>query len=1141
MKRYAYVLFTLIVSISLCVAPTANAALSVVQAANCARGGSGTVNCAVSSTGAGSIIVVSVAQVNNGAPTVGDNKGSTYTQEAKGCYSDQAHGCLYLFDLINATSGITNVSTTQTGGNGFTSVVYEISGAATSNAIDGTATGTASAYVSTSTCPIPNQTTTNANDIIVGACQEYYSVASPTFTDVSPWTTATNGKYTGGTGQYDDIMYRIVTSTGSYTPTVLFTPSSGVIYESASIAYKQSAGAGSPPTPNPMSFATVPYGASTTSITMVATTSALGSGDTAPLQYVFNSIATSSVPAGCTNPGTGGASSTQAGTSYTNSGLQTNKCYAYTVLSEDSEATPATTTPSATSSAYTLANAPGTPTLASTGTSTLSFSNNSNSNPSNTQYAIFVSSTSPTDSLFNGFWIDSTGHGTSSNPTWITSSSLPATLSTLQPNTTYTIKVEAENGDSVTTTLSSAGSATTNTGVPGTPTYSGQTSSTPGNVTVNWTAPAGSVSYYNLDNATSANGTYGFVVSTTATSSAQSGLSANTTYWYEVQSVNGSGATSSFSATSSVLTYPNQVSSAPTVPNLTGTSLTLNWIAPTGGGDYYNIATATSSNGTYTTVASSSATSSAVGGLTANTSYWFKVQAANSTGGGLWSPTSTMGTAGLCLLNGENANYALGQSIFTTNASATTQTGLSTSYDVAYDGGSQRLFVADGGNNRVMVFGVGTSSISMGEGASYVLGQSSFTASSSATTQAGLSTPRGVAYDPTYQRLFVADTSNNRVLVFNVATATIANNETSTNVLGQTDFVSSGATTTQAGLSAPSAVSYDAANSRLFVADTSNNRVLVFNVATATISNNENASYVLGQANYTSSTATTTQTGMSGPAGLGYDPTTSRLFVSDKTNSRTLVFDASVGTIANGEGASKVLGQTSFTTTNNTAATSSLSGPGRMDVDTSRQLLFVPDDANRRVMVFSIATSTITNGENASYVIGQADFSGASSNVAQGVTPSPVGSIFDSTNTRLFVAGNTTNRILEFPVGGCSNYVATGTLDSATFDTGVASGTALNSFMWQGTLPLGTSVGFQFAVSNSSSGSWTYYGLNGDTSSYFTGQPNTSISLKTTNPLPDGRSFFSGYRYFRYRATLYADSNQSYTPVVTRVTVNWSP
>ena len=95
-----------------------------------------------------------------------------------------------------------------------------------------------------------------------------------------------------------------------------------------------------------------------------------------------------------------------------------------------------------------------------------------------------------------------------------------------------------------------------------------------------------------------------------------------------------------------------------------------------------------------------------------------------------------------------------------------------------------------------------------------------------------------------------------------------------------------------------------------------------------------------------------------------------------------------------------------------------------------------------------------------------------------------------------------------------------GTLDSATFDTGTSTaGAQLNSVIWHGSLNglLPGAVGFQFAVSNNPSSTWTFTGPLGTTSTndvyVGSGNPNTPIPI--TN-----YTAYSGFRYFRYRIIL---------------------
>ena len=118
------------------------------------------------------------------------------------------------------------------------------------------------------------------------------------------------------------------------------------------------------------------------------------------------------------------------------------------------------------------------------------------------------------------------------------------------------------------------------------------------------------------------------------------------------------------------------------------------------------------------------------------------------------------------------------------------------------------------------------------------------------------------------------------------------------------------------------------------------------------------------------------------------------------------------------------------------------------------------------------------------------------------------------------------------------NYAASGTLDSVVFDTRDTSGAQLNTVLWQGTQPGGTQVGFQIAVSNSSSGPWNFIGPSGDGTTYFIGGPGNPISLQGSN---GSYSLFTGYRYLRYRVILFSDPTGTATPAVNNIIVNWSP
>ncbi len=115
----------------------------------------------------------------------------------------------------------------------------------------------------------------------------------------------------------------------------------------------------------------------------------------------------------------------------------------------------------------------------------------------------------------------------------------------------------------------------------------------------------------------------------------------------------------------------------------------------------------------------------------------------------------------------------------------------------------------------------------------------------------------------------------------------------------------------------------------------------------------------------------------------------------------------------------------------------------------------------------------------------------------------------------------------------------TTSLDSSTFDTGVAGGANLNSVIWQGTLAAGAEVRFKFAGSNSASGPWNFLGPDGTTADAdFYG--NHGLVLPDTS-YPLSYSLHNNFRYFRYRVILVSDQAQQATPRIDDIIVSWSP
>jgi DNA-binding beta-propeller fold protein YncE len=149
--------------------------------------------------------------------------------------------------------------------------------------------------------------------------------------------------------------------------------------------------------------------------------------------------------------------------------------------------------------------------------------------------------------------------------------------------------------------------------------------------------------------------------------------------------------------------------------------------------------------------------------------------------------------------------------------------------NIILDETNHLLFVAEKANNRVLVYNLDVNNHETGPFPNIVLGQTSLSSNASVTTQSGFNAPAALAYDKTNHRLFVSDSGNNRVLIFNTSNLSI--NQAASNVLGQRDFESSLASPMPDGLNNPGRLTFDSQNNQLSVRDEGNNREAIFDLS----------------------------------------------------------------------------------------------------------------------------------------------------------------------------------------------------------------------------------------------------------------------------------------------------------------------
>ncbi|MGC9046982.1 MAG: hypothetical protein ACP5IC_02620 [Minisyncoccia bacterium] len=99
---------------------------------------------------------------------------------------------------------------------------------------------------------------------------------------------------------------------------------------------------------------------------------------------------------------------------------------------------------------------------------------------------------------------------------------------------------------------------------------------------------------------------------------------------------------------------------------------------------------------------------------------------------------------------------------------------------------------------------------------------------------------------------------------------------------------------------------------------------------------------------------------------------------------------------------------------------------------------------------------------------------------------------------------------------------------------------ALNGITWQGLQPNGTCVRFQLAVSDSPTGPWVFYGPGQQQTTYFGDCP--GLGPGYTIPIQQSdRLWISNYRYVVYKVYLFSNLDQTSSPRVDNIILNWSP
>ncbi len=287
-----------------------------------------------------------------------------------------------------------------------------------------------------------------------------------------------------------------------------------------------------------------------------------------------------------------------------------------------------------------------------------------------------------------------------------------------------------------------------------------------------------------------------------------------------------------------------------------------------------------------------------------------------------------------------------------------------------FDNSTQRFFAIDRFANRILVYDSADDRLRDFPEARLAIGQPDFS-----STRRGLGPNRMGAIvaadiDERNQRLFVVDAPNNRVLVFDIAPETLRHDPSAIAVIGQADLESRDPGVGPSKFAGPSSVAYDSSNDRLFVSDSGNNRVLIFDASADNPDGFSAAIAVMGQPDFDSRRPRDSLDQLEAET-IAYDERHQRLFVAEDLEHRVMVYDAHPDRVGGPARAIAVIGQPDTTSTHPAVARDRVAMP-RITVDAETQKLYVSEGfpAGNRVSIFDIAPENLRTGMPASDVIG---------------------------------------------------------------------------------------------------------------------------------------------------------------------------
>ena len=369
------------------------------------------------------------------------------------------------------------------------------------------------------------------------------------------------------------------------------------------------------------------------------------------------------------------------------------------------------------------------------------------------------------------------------------------------------------------------------------------------------------------------------------------------------------------------------------------------------------------------------------------------------------------------------ANVVIGQKDFTSTERGISARRAGMMASAALDEKGQRMFVADPPNSRVLVFDIHPDRLDSDPAASFVIGQVDFDSRERGVGAARFAGPSSVAYDPVFERLFVSDRGNHRVLVFDVHPDRLGNNPEAIAVMGQPDFDAREPRNALDKLK-PESLAYDWVNHRLFIAEDLEHRVMVYDAHPDRVGGPATALAVIGQPDAFSTHPAVSQNRIAMPR-LAVESETQKLYISEgfPAGNRISIFDISPGKIETGMVASDVVGHETPAGGPDFEARMAqghlhgrtLAAARAVALDPVDHRLFVADEYNHRVVVWQLDAMNRVGDRSAQWVLGQPDLETSLMGEPSAVNMTvPLAVVYDTSTKRLYVGDGYHNRVLVY-------------------------------------------------------------------------------------------------------------------------------